>query len=83
MSDRFEGYAREAGGSAQEFVGDTIGDAALQARGIGNQMAGRVQQAVGQADETVSQLRETIRSQPLIAAAVAAGIGYLIGRLSA
>lgn len=83
MSDRFEGTVREMGGRAQEKVGEALGDARTQADGMYNQAAGRAQQMWGQAQDASEQLSDTIRAQPLIAAAVAVGIGYLIGRLTA
>ena len=83
MSDRWEGAVRETGGRVEEAVGNVVGDAELRARGLANQAAGRVQNAIGQADEAMTQVRETIRAQPLTAAVIAAGIGYVIGRLTA
>lgn len=81
MSDKFEGAAREMGGRVQEQVGGAIGDAKTQAEGLYNQAAGRMQQAVGQAQEAADQFTGMVRAQPLIAAAVALGVGYLFGRL--
>lgn len=83
MSDKVEGMAREMGGRAQSAMGDTFGDAKTQARGMYNQASGRAQQAWGQAQGAGEQLGDVIRDQPLIAAVVALGIGYLIGRLTA
>jgi len=83
MSDRFEGTVREMGGRAQQTIGEAVGDAKTQADGIYNQAAGKAQQVWGQAQDASEQLSDTIRAQPLIAAAVALGIGYLIGRLTA
>ncbi len=76
MSDRFEGTAREMGGRVQETIGDAIGDTKTQADGLYNQAAGQAQQAVG-------QMSDVIRAQPMMAAVVALGIGYIIGRLTA
>lgn len=83
MSDKVEGLAREMGGRAQKTLGDTVGDAKTQAQGVYNQASGRAQQAWGQAQDAGDQLSDAIRGQPLIAAVVALGIGYLIGRLTA
>jgi uncharacterized protein YjbJ (UPF0337 family) len=76
MSERLEGVAREAVGSAQQSFGSTIGDMKTQAQGLYNQ-------ASGQAQEQVARLSEVIRDQPLTAALIALGIGYILGRLTA
>jgi uncharacterized protein YjbJ (UPF0337 family) len=83
MSDKFEGSVRDMGGRVQQKVGETVGDAKTQADGVYNQAAGKAQQAWGQAQDASEQLSDTIRAQPLVAAAVAVGIGYLLGRLTA
>ena len=75
MSDRFEGTVRRAGGRVQEAAGDLVGDAKTRASGVYDQAAGAVQQHSG-------ALSDVIRSQPLASAFVAAGIGYILGRLS-
>ena len=75
MNDQLEGAAREMGGRVQEAVGDVIGDTRTQARGMYNQ-------AAGQAQRQAAYLGDVIKEQPLISAAIAAGIGYLIGRLT-
>ncbi|HTW72760.1 MAG TPA: CsbD family protein [Acetobacteraceae bacterium] len=82
MSDRFEGSVREMGGRVEQKLGEAVGDARTQADGIYNQASGRAQQMWGQAQDATEQLGDTIRAQPLISAAVALGIGYLIGRLT-
>jgi uncharacterized protein YjbJ (UPF0337 family) len=73
---RIEGAARDLGGRAQETVGSAIGDTSTQARGAVNQGYGQAQNAAG-------QLNDTIRDQPLLAAAIAVGIGFILGRLTA
>lgn len=83
MSDKVAGMARDMGGRAQSAIGDTIGDANMKAKGVYNQASGRAQQAWGQAQDAGDQLGEAIRGQPLMAAVIALGIGYLIGRLTA
>lgn len=83
MSDKVAGSVREMGGRAQQAVGETFGDAKTQAQGAYNQASGRAQQAWGQAQDATEQVSGAIRAQPLIAAAVALGVGYLLGRLSA
>lgn len=83
MSDRLEGTAREMGGRVQQTVGEAVGDAKTQADGVYNQAAGRAQQVWGQAQEATDQVSSAIRAQPLVAAAIALGIGYMLGRLTA
>ena len=70
------------GGRVQQKAGDMVGDTKTQAEGIYNQASGRAQQVWGQAQDASEQLSDTIRAQPLIAAGVALGLGYLIGRLT-
>jgi uncharacterized protein YjbJ (UPF0337 family) len=76
MSEKLEGTARDMAGRAQQTVGETFGDAKMQAQGMYNQ-------AAGQAQEQVARLSEVIRDQPLTAALVALGLGYILGRLTA
>jgi uncharacterized protein YjbJ (UPF0337 family) len=76
VSERFEGAAQELGGRAQQKLGETFGDAGMQAKGMYNQ-------AAGQAQEQVARLSEVIRDQPLTTALVALGLGYILGRLTA
>lgn len=75
MSDKVQGMARDMAGRAQQALGDTFGDAKTQAQGLYNQ-------ASGQAQEQAGRLAEVIRDQPLIAAAIALGVGYILGRLT-
>ena len=81
MNDRIEGAARELGGRAQQKIGEAVGDAKTQADGLYNQAAGRVQQVMGHAQDATESLSSMIRSQPLVAAFTALGVGYLLGRL--
>ena len=76
MSDKLEGGAREFGGRVQEGLGNALGDTKTQASGMYNQAAGQAQQAAG-------QVADLIREQPLVSAAIALGLGYIIGRLTA
>ena len=72
--NRFTGAARDAAGKVQEAVGDFAGDARAQVRG-------KVNQARGQAEDVMGDAADMIRDQPLVAALVLIGVGYLIGRL--
>ncbi|MCR0984493.1 CsbD family protein [Roseomonas populi] len=73
-SDRIIGAGKQAAGEVQEGVGNLIGDSRTQAQGKKNQAKGEVQNQVG-------QLEDYIRDQPLTAAAIAVGFGWLLGRL--
>jgi len=75
MSDRVQGTARDFGGRVQETVGNLAGDTKTQAQGLYNQ-------AAGQAQQTAGQMGDIIKSQPLVSALVALGIGYVLGRLT-
>jgi uncharacterized protein YjbJ (UPF0337 family) len=83
MSDKLEGDLRETAGRVQQKFGEAVGDARTQSDGLYNQAAGRAQRVWGQAQGASDQVSDTIRAQPLIAAAVALGIGYILGRLTA
>lgn len=76
MSDRFEGTARDLGGRVQEGIGNLTGDTKSQADGLYNQ-------AAGQAQQTVGQMTDMVKAQPLAAIVIAAGVGYILGRLTA
>lgn len=76
MSESIQGTAREIGGRVQEKAGKYMGDSKTQAEGLYNQ-------AAGQAQQTMGQVTEMVKDQPLTAAIVALGIGYIIGRLTA
>jgi uncharacterized protein YjbJ (UPF0337 family) len=62
-------------GRVQEKMGEFAGDAKTQAEGLYNQ-------AAGQAQQQVARLGDVIKGQPITAALVAVGIGYLLGRLT-
>jgi uncharacterized protein YjbJ (UPF0337 family) len=71
----FQGSAREMAGRVQEKMGEFTGDAMTQREGLYNQ-------AAGQAEQHVARLSDVIKDQPIAAALVAAGIGYLLGRFT-
>jgi uncharacterized protein YjbJ (UPF0337 family) len=62
-------------GRVQEKMGEFAGDAKTQAEGLYNQ-------AAGQAQQQVARLGDVIKGQPIAAALVAVGVGYLLGRLT-
>jgi uncharacterized protein YjbJ (UPF0337 family) len=94
--DRIEGTARTVGGKVQEAAGRITGDAKTRVEGEINQAAGRAQNLYGQgrdaaADaveaieegaETIEDVvRDFVESRPYTTAAIALGIGWLIGTL--
>lgn len=72
--NRVTGAARETVGRVQDAVGGLTGNRDQQARGMYNQ-------AQGSAENTLGQLCDNVREQPLTSLAIAAGIGYILGRL--
>jgi ElaB/YqjD/DUF883 family membrane-anchored ribosome-binding protein len=72
MNDEFAGPERVTG----EAVGNKEAPADLR----DNQTAGRVQRAVAQAHGAADQISGVVRARPLAAAAIALGVGYLVGR---
>jgi len=51
--DRIEGAANQAKGAVKETVGKMTGDAKLKAEGASDKAAGKVQNAIGGAKDTV------------------------------
>src|ERR1051326_572124 len=94
--NRLTGTARNLGGKVQEGFGRVTGDTQTQAEGIANQVTGAAQDLYGRArdgasdaaDATVTAaasfeklLRNPIENQPYTTAAVALGLGWLLGRM--
>ena len=87
--NRVEGTVREYSGRFQEDVGSVTGDANTRAEGAMNAAAGAAQQLYGQTADTArhtattldSWFRNAIETQPYTTAAVALGIGWLLGRM--
>jgi uncharacterized protein YjbJ (UPF0337 family) len=95
--DRVIGNAKNVGGRVEEGLGQATGDVKSQLQGKAKQVEGAAQDLYGQVKESTSDaveairesasgaedfLRTTIEERPYTAAAVALGIGYLIGRFS-
>jgi len=93
--DRLTGSAKSVGGQVEEGFGRATGDVKTQLQGKAKQMEGTLQDVYGQAKETAASaaeamreraneaedvLRTTIEQRPYTTAAIALGIGYLIGR---
>jgi uncharacterized protein YjbJ (UPF0337 family) len=94
--NRVSGTARNVGGKVQEGVGRVTGDTRTQAEGLANQVTGTAQDLYGRARDSAGEatdtavnmagsfekmLRNTIENQPYTAAAVALGLGWLLGRM--
>jgi hypothetical protein len=67
VADAFTGAAQEVYGQARESASDVVDSATTAAR----KTAGSFEQAI----------RKTIETQPYTAAAIALGIGWLLGRM--
>jgi uncharacterized protein YjbJ (UPF0337 family) len=93
--DRISGSAKNIGGQVEEGFGRLTGDERMQLEGRARQAEGTLQDVYGQAKETAVDaagairerageasdfLREMIEERPFTAAAIALGIGFLIGR---
>ena len=76
----FRGATREAGGRVEEKFGEAIGHTGMRRAGLYNQAAGHAQQMWGQVRSSPDELSSVIREQPLLASAIALGLGYLLGR---
>ena len=95
--DRLAGTAKNLGGQMESGFGRATGDVRTQAQGAAKQAEGTLQDIYGQAKdaavntaqavrETASNaddlVRTTIEQRPYTAAAIALGVGFLIGRFS-
>jgi uncharacterized protein YjbJ (UPF0337 family) len=93
--DRLAGTAKNIGGQVEEGFGRATGDVKTQVEGRARQAEGSLQDLYGQAKETTADaaeairesaseagdfLRTTIEERPYTTAAIALGIGFLIGR---
>lgn len=86
MHDEHDSSAYDMGGSSG--ASDTgygaagpAGEAAAEPDLTGGTRATeRVRRAAAQAQDTAAQLGDVIRARPLVSAAVAVGLGYLMGR---
>jgi uncharacterized protein YjbJ (UPF0337 family) len=94
--NRVSGTARNVGGKVQEGFGRVTGDTQTQAEGIANQVGGAAQDLYGRARDSAGDaadtaltaagsfeklLRNAIEHQPYTTAAVALGLGWLLGRM--
>src|SRR5262245_30091000 len=95
--DRFAGTAKTVAGKAEEGFGRATGDVKTQLQGKARQLEGDLQDMVGQARDKAADaadavresasemddfIRKTIEQRPYTTAAIALGIGFLIGRFA-
>jgi uncharacterized protein YjbJ (UPF0337 family) len=93
--NRIAGNARNLGGKVQEEFGRVTGDTTTQLEGAANRIRGSAQDLYGQARDASSELagaaadraslletrlRNFIETRPYTAVAIAAGLGWLLGR---
>lgn len=77
-TNQLDGTLKDAAGKVQDAVGGLTGDLDLQAEGKARQVAGKAQAKYG---DSVEQIAQTARNNPLGALVIAVGVGFLLGRL--
>ena len=88
--DRIKGAATDFGGKVKDAVGGIGGDAKTQAEGKADQVSGQLQNAYGSAkdgareaaDTLEAQLTSFVKERPLTALLSAAGLGWVLSRLT-
>ncbi|MFZ0115144.1 MAG: CsbD family protein [Xanthobacteraceae bacterium] len=93
--NRLSGTAKKLGGKIEDGLGRVTGDAKTQAQGPLKQAAGDIQDLYGQAIDSAEDgiesakmtatsaedtMRDFIENRPYTTAAIALGLGWLIGR---
>jgi uncharacterized protein YjbJ (UPF0337 family) len=93
--NRISGTARNLGGKVEEGFGRVVGDAKTRAQGQMKQAEGSIQDLYGQAVDAAQDsidavrkmpaslddtIRHYIENKPYTTAAIALGLGWLIGR---
>jgi uncharacterized protein YjbJ (UPF0337 family) len=79
-----EGTVQDVAGKAEEAIGYAAGSPGARIEGKVRQFAGKAQAAYGRTAEDVStRMRTATKHRPLAALAVAAGVGFLLGRITA
>jgi uncharacterized protein YjbJ (UPF0337 family) len=77
-TNQLDGTLKDAAGKVQDAVGGLTGDPGLQAEGKIRQLSGQAQAKYG---DSVEQLADATRNNPLGALLIAAGVGFLLGKL--
>lgn len=84
--DTIGGEGRDLGGKVKETAGNLTGDTSLQSEGLGDQVAGKLQKAVGNVRDVVGdgaapladKVRGFAKQRPWAAAALAGVIGVAL-----
>jgi len=84
-TDTLSGEGRDLVGKVKETAGDVVGDSALQAEGLGDQIAGKAQKAVGAVKDAVAnsgpvveQAKGFVKARPFAFAALAGVVGMAV-----
>jgi uncharacterized protein YjbJ (UPF0337 family) len=77
-SEQVEGVAEKIAGKAQGAFGKLIGDEGMRAEGAGREASGQLTQTYGDAVDGVTSF---VKSNPVAALAIGAGLGLIISRL--
>ncbi|OTP80107.1 CsbD family protein [Caballeronia sordidicola] len=77
-ADQIEGTVKNVAGKVQDAAGGLTGDTGLQAEGKMRQIAGKVQSQYG---ESMDQVVESTKNNPVGALLIALGIGFLLGKV--
>jgi uncharacterized protein YjbJ (UPF0337 family) len=84
--DILAGEGRDIGGKFKETAGDVVGNPSLQAEGLADQIAGKVQKAAGSMRDAVSEnagpmvdrAKDFARKRPFAAFALAGVVGIAL-----
>jgi uncharacterized protein YjbJ (UPF0337 family) len=88
--DRIKGAATNIGGKVKDTFGDLTGDTKTQAEGKMDQAKGQLQNTAGSAKDAVREGASTVGAEldsfmsekPMMALLIAAGVGYLVARVT-
>ena len=88
--DRITGAATNIGGKVKDAVGGLTGDTKTQAEGKMDQATGQLQNTIGSAKDAVREGASTMGAEldgfmsekPMMALLIAAGMGYLLARIT-
>jgi uncharacterized protein YjbJ (UPF0337 family) len=82
--NRATGTAKDAGGKVEEGLGRIADDAQTEVKGQAQQVAGAAEDVYDQAKDATANftdiVQRTIEQQPYTAVAIAAAVGWLLGR---
>jgi ElaB/YqjD/DUF883 family membrane-anchored ribosome-binding protein len=81
VRDNVKAFASTAGETVSDGVADLADGGADGIKSVAHSVAGAVPNVSGWLDEQVDMVRERIRAEPVKMAAIAAGVGALIGAM--